>query len=608
MIPKEQIEKLRNSIDIVDVIGQRIDIKRSGANYKARCPFHDEKTPSFMVSQSKQIFKCFGCGVSGDPIKFIMMYDNLSYPDAIRSLASGYGVEIVEEHSNIAYDKSADDKKELFKNLNRSACEIFCKNLLKEIKDKNSRVSKYLSLRKIDQEMIKKFKLGYAADEWNFLNKYPEFSDHNDDLLIEAGLRKKNEKGHIYDQFRNRLIFPLSDQIGNVLAFSARAFDDDMQPKYLNSPETLLYKKNEVLYGLYQSLDTIRRSRRIILVEGNIDVITMHKFDITNTVAICGTSFTPNHARLIKRNADRVTILLDGDDAGKKSALKTAELLAEASMAPEIVVLPENSDPDSFLHSKGREEMEKILTHPVDMIELNIMISSSSEETVNDKAFIARSVIASLDHVKDPVLLDLYKKKAAERTGLSPEVIQREISKMPERRRVGTVKHAGNNTAYSFDPEDSTEFGIIYLMLTSADVRKIFLNQLIENDFKNSEASHLFLKIYELYEEGEEIKLNNILVDFDEKFKEFIIGFFIEQDEAFYGSESGSKSDPENEEKIQKAYRDSIRKMKLRKIAGKMENLMSELRYTKGSEEQNEILRKLSVLKKEQGELINGKT
>ncbi|MCK5760895.1 MAG: DNA primase, partial [Candidatus Delongbacteria bacterium] len=275
MISKEQIESVVNAADIVDVIGERVDLRRSGANHKAACPFHDEKTASFMVSHAKQIFKCFGCGVAGDAIKFIMLYDNINYPDAIRLLAGRYGIEIKETFSYQNHNKTDDDKKETMRSAMKLATEFYHQNLLNEIKNENSPFSKYVKERGLTEEDCKTFQIGYAPDKWHALKENSKFKDIDDKLLIEVGLRKQNEKGNIYDLFRNRLMFPVFDILGNIIAFSARTLDDEIQPKYVNSPESVIYKKSKVFFGFYQSKDKVRKTHAMILVEGNMDMVSM---------------------------------------------------------------------------------------------------------------------------------------------------------------------------------------------------------------------------------------------------------------------------------------------------------------------------------------------
>lgn len=606
MISKDQIERVQNTADIVDIIGERIDVKRSGSNFKARCPFHDEKTPSFMISSSKQIFKCFGCGASGDSIKFVMMYDNLSYPDAIRHIASKYGIDIVETYSERTKDTSSDDQKEQLRVLNKNACDFFYESLIKEYSKDGSQVIKYLNERKIDREFVDKFRLGFAPDDWNSLKLDARFIPYKDEILVEAGLRKRNEKGNVYDQFRNRLMFPVFDQLGNIVAFSGRTLDDEIPPKYLNSPETSLYKKNQVLYGLYQAMDTIRKTKEIILVEGNVDLITMHKFGFTNTVAICGTAFTENHALLIKRNADRITVLLDGDEAGKKSALKTSEILISNGVNPSIVVLPDESDPDSCLYEIGRNEFEKLLKNSLSLIGLLLLSYDKANKNANYKFDFIKKIfeaIVNINNLNESQEDSLFN-EVENMLNIDKNILKRDFSKMiKERSTKKTAKNNDQKLDYVAKNEDMIEFSIIYLMLTDEIPRRNFLSEISEEDFKNKDASRLFLKIYELFEEGEQIKLNNILFDFDEKFKDFMIGFVIEQERAFFPDKEAAESET-HRMKIEKAYIDNLSKIKLRKTGDKIKNLTSELKYTDDQSRQNEILGEISGLKKVQKEII----
>jgi len=604
LISKDQIEKIQNTADIVDIIGERIDVKRAGSNYKARCPFHDEKTPSFMISSSKQIFKCFGCGASGDSIKFVMMYDNVSYPDAIRHIAAKYGIEIVETYSDRAKDPTSDDQKEQLRVLNKNACDCFYENLIREYGNENSKVIQYLNIRKIDREYVDKFKLGFAPDDWHFITKDQRFSLYKDETLIEAGLRKKNEKGSVYDQFRNRLMFPIFDQMGNVVAFSGRTLDDEVQPKYLNSPETSLYKKTNVLYGLYQAMETIRKSKEIILVEGNIDLISMHKWGFTNTVAICGTAFTEIHALLIKRNSDKITVLLDGDEPGKKSALRTSEILITCGVIPSITILPEDSDPDSFLNDKGPSELKMLMDEPLNIVELSILLNRGDEpENPNNKVSAAKAVIGTLKKIKDAVTLEFFMKEAAIKLGIDLSILKKELSHTGTEYSEKNRKKTEPRQEYIYRNEDSIEFSIIYLMLSDETSRRKFLSEINEVDFKNEEAFRLFSRIYELFEEGEQIKLNNILFDFDEKFKDFMIGFVIEQERAFSGDKDNAESETQRK-KIEKAFSDNLLKMKARKIGDKIKNLNSELKYTSDPIRQNELLNDITELKRQQKELV----
>ena len=483
---------------------------------------------------------------------------------------------------------------------------FFYESLIKEYSKDGSRVIKYLNDRKIDREFVDEFKLGFAPDDWNSLKLDARFIPYKDEILVEAGLRKRNEKGNVYDQFRNRLMFPVFDQLGNIVAFSGRTLDDEIPPKYLNSPETSLYKKNQVLYGLYQAMDTIRKTKEIILVEGNVDLITMHKFGFTNTVAICGTAFTENHALLIKRNADRITVLLDGDEAGKKSALKTSEILISNGVNPSIVVLPDESDPDSCLYEIGRNEFEKLLKNSLSLIGLLLLSYDKANKNANYKFDFIKKIfeaIVNINNLNESQEDSLFN-EVENMLNIDKNILKRDFSKMiKERSTKKTAKNNDQKLDYVAKNEDMIEFSIIYLMLTDEIPRRNFLSEISEEDFKNKDASRLFLKIYELFEEGEQIKLNNILFDFDEKFKDFMIGFVIEQERAFFPDKEAAESET-HRMKIEKAYIDNLSKIKLRKTGDKIKNLTSELKYTDDQSRQNEILGEISGLKKVQKEII----
>jgi len=305
-----------------------------------------------------------------------MLYDNLSYPDAIRLLASRYGIEIKETFSyqNQNKNKTDDDKKETMRTAMKLAVEFYHQNLLNEIKNENSSFTKYIRERGLTEEDCKLFKIGFAPDKWHALKENTSFKDIDDKLLIEAGLRKQNEKGNIYDLFRNRLMFPIFDIMGNAIAFSARTLDDEIQPKYVNSPESVIYKKSKVFFGFHQSKDTVRKTHSMILVEGNMDMVSMYKNGFTNTVALCGTAFTEDHALIMKRNADKINILFDGDDAGRKAAVKASEMLLSKGLDNTITLLPSDEDPDTFTEKYGNEALQNLIDNSLNLIDFKLEI------------------------------------------------------------------------------------------------------------------------------------------------------------------------------------------------------------------------------------------
>ena len=600
MISKEQIESVVNAADIVDVIGERLDLRRSGSNHKASCPFHEEKTASFMVSHAKQIFKCFGCGVAGDAIKFIMLYENINYPDAIRLLAGRYGIEIKETFSYQNHNKTDDDKKEIMRSAMKLATEFYHQNLLNEIKNVNSQFSKYVKERGLTEEDCKTFKIGYAPDKWHALKENNSFKDIDDKLLIEVGLRKQNEKGNIYDLFRNRLMFPIFDVLGNVIAFSARTLDDEIQPKYVNSPESAIYKKSKVFFGFYQSKDTVRKTHSMILVEGNMDMVSMFKNGFTNTVALCGTAFTEDHAQIMKRNADKINILFDGDAAGQKAAIKASEMLLSKGIDNTITMLPEGEDPDTFTEKFGNDALQGLMDKSLNLIDFKLEVLGSVDK-VDAKIAASRSIIESLKVITDDIILDQYVKEASEKLKVEEYLIRNALKKGNHRRK-SAVQSNVSAEKYSCSKKDLLEFNIVYLMLSNEKVCSEYLRTIDESYFLNHEATQLYMKFYELYEEGESINLNNILVDFEDKFKDFFIDYTASQENVFL-ADVDKEDEKGFEDKIDRAFKDSYLKIKKRYTKREIKQRTDQLKFTSDPEEQDRLMSEIIEIKNQEIEI-----
>ena len=355
MISDNTIQEIKERIDIVEVVGDFVDLKKSGSSYKALSPFTSEKTPSFFVSPSKQIFKCFSTGKGGDAIEFLKEVESMSYVEALKYLAEKYGIEIDEVDS---YSPQNTEKESLYIITSKSN-EFFIKNL--ESQDGQNFAKTYLDHRGFSSDMIKEFGIGYSSKDWNSLFNYLTENGYEEDLIEKAGLiiKKNNKK---YDRFRNRLMFPIHNLSGKVIAFGARQIKEDKkQPKYINSPETNLYVKSDVLYGLYQSKNDIRKEDKCILVEGYTDVISLYQIGIKNVVSSSGTSLTNNQIKLISRYTKNITILFDGDDAGLSASLRGMNLILENDLNVKIVSLPENEDPDSLSKKLDESKFKEFL-------------------------------------------------------------------------------------------------------------------------------------------------------------------------------------------------------------------------------------------------------
>jgi len=415
------LEEIKNRVDIVDLISQYVNLKRAGQNFKALCPFHSEKTPSFVVSPTKQIFHCFGCGEGGDIFTFLIKHEGLTYREAVRELAERAGIELK------GLRKGVDNRgeREILLRLNRDALLFFQESLMKD-----QEAMAYLERRGIDRDAQKAFSLGFAPRSWDSLMSHLEGRGYSTGLLTKAGFIAKGTKGY-HDVFRNRLIFPIYNLRGDVIAFGGRALDDSM-PKYLNSPETTLFNKGRVLYGLNLARDSIKKTGYALLMEGYIDVIISHIHGFTNAVAPLGTAITEEHGRLIKRFTDRVILVFDGDQAGVMAAKRATSILLPAGVDVGLLCLPEGDDPDSFLRRDGADAFRALLQRPLSIIDFLIRYGS-------DRMTVARDAIEMLSKMPDAIIQGSYIKMLSEALGINEFFIIEELKKARGRARRGEV-------------------------------------------------------------------------------------------------------------------------------------------------------------------------
>lgn len=428
MIPEDVIEKIKYENDIVDVISEKVRLKKSGRNYTGLCPFHNEKSPSFSVSRDKQIYKCFGCGEAGNVITFVMKTRNLSFIDAVRILAERV-------HIDLDFLESGNNKKnnanEKLLKLNVDAARFFFSNL-----KQNERANEYFLRRGITQNTIRKFGLGYAFDDWHGAMNYLLRKGYTEKELLTNGLIIKNDKGNRYDRFRNRIMFPVFDYRGKVIGFGGRVMDDS-KPKYLNSPETPLFKKGINLYGLNFALKN-QSSRTFIIVEGYMDCIALHQCGITNAVASLGTALTQSQAKLLKRYADNIIISYDADTAGQKATLRGLKILKDNGLEVKVLKVPRGKDPDEFVRKNGREAFEELIRNAMPLVDYRI---KSVEEGLNlsDNEQKMKYIKKTADILMelDPVEKDIYVKKIAEATGVKEQAIYDQLA--------GEIRKSTNN-------------------------------------------------------------------------------------------------------------------------------------------------------------------
>jgi DNA primase len=444
-ISDQVLEQIRHANDVVEVIGSYFPLKRAGANFRALCPFHKEKTPSFNVNPAKQIWHCFGCGAGGDVFKFVMQYENLDFPAAIRRLAERAGIRIEREESTGEPDRG--QKEQLLK-LHDEAATFFQENL------RTAEIAKrYLAKRKISAETARKWRIGYAPDSWDALIQWARSRKYKPELLEAGGLALPGDKGQ-YDRFRGRLMFSICDEQGRVIGFSGRILTDAKdQPKYVNSPETLIFQKGRVLFALDKARRSIIEEKFAVVCEGQVDTISCHEAGITNVVAPQGTALTEQHARILKRYAEEVVLMFDADAAGQKAAVRSAEPLWQAGIALRVAPLPEGHDPDSFVKTFGPTKLKEIITNgaPFFVYLLERLSQENDPRTDRGKLQIVRQMAEWLVRVPSPILLSSYAQQTAARLGVPEDAVRQVLRRLqpgragePRRSEATSETDAGN--------------------------------------------------------------------------------------------------------------------------------------------------------------------
>ncbi|MEQ8712373.1 MAG: DNA primase [Cyclobacteriaceae bacterium] len=430
MINPKTIDEIKSRMDVVEVVSDFVQLKKSGSNYKALSPFTQEKTPSFFVSPAKQIFKCFSTSKGGDAISFIMEVDGLSYVEALKYLAKKYNVELEEEQTSDEDQQRFNERESLFIILNFA--KDYYKDLLWENEEGQAIGLSYFKERGFTEETIKAFDLGYSLDIWDGLIKATKDKQYNEDLLEKAGLKivKDNRS---YDRFRGRVIFPIHNVTGKVIAFGARILKKaENQPKYINSPETELYQKSKILYGISQAKQEIRIEDNCYLVEGYTDVVSMYQNGVKNVVASSGTSLTEDQIKLISRYTSNVTVLFDGDKAGIKASLRGIDMLLEGDLNVRAVSFPDGEDPDSYAQKMSTSSFQNFLKEAsVDFIvfKANLLVKETKNDPVK-KAETIRDIVTSISKIPDPIKRTVYIKECSDLLDIDEAVLVTEQNKI----------------------------------------------------------------------------------------------------------------------------------------------------------------------------------
>ena len=498
------LDEIRNRLDIVDVISNYVPLKPSGKGHKGLCPFHQEKTPSFMVDSQKQIFHCFGCGEGGNIFSFIMKIEKVNFPEAVKILAEKAGVQLpsVQESNTREYR----EKNNIFK-LNEAAANYYQDNLV----NKQGRVAlQYLLKRQFKKEIIEKFQLGFALPGYdnlynNFIKKKVNIS-----ILLKSGLVTKSQKtGKVIDYFRNRIIFPIKNLQGKVVAFGGRVLDDQM-PKYINSPETPVYSKGKHLYGLYQARKSIRQKNQIIIMEGYTDVLIAHQYGFENAVASLGTALTNQQIDLIKRYADELIIAFDSDAAGKNATMRSLSILKEAGIKIKVLSIPVESDPADIIIKKGTSYFSFLLENALPLIDykIKVLMQRYNYKNSDGKLSIVREIFDDLKDIKSQLELQLEVKKIAEKLGLEEETILRDLNRF--RRGKSDLPNIQEKTSTESTHINAEKILIGCMLQKKESVEKIFSELKVEY-FTVKEHKEIISIIKDLYEKQEKIDIQKII-------------------------------------------------------------------------------------------------
>ena len=453
-IDRETVQKILDAADIVDVVSDFVSLKRRGANYIGLCPFHNERTPSFSVSKSKGICKCFSCGKGGSPVNFLMELEQMSYNDALRYLAKKYHIEI-KEHEMTEAEREAATERESMLAVNEFALQHFENNLNNTDDGRDIGLS-YFRERGINDVSIKKFRLGYSLDKRDDLLTSAKTKGYNEKYLVNTGLCIQNEGGKIYDRFKGRVMYPILGISGKVLGFGGRTLRKDKDvAKYVNSPESIIYRKSYELYGLYQAKQAIVKKDKCILVEGYMDVISMSQSGIENVVASSGTSLTEGQIRLIHRFTENVTVIYDSDPAGIKASLRGIDMLLAEGLNIKVMLLPEGEDPDSFAQSHSTSELEEYLaSHEQDFIEFktSILLQGAENDPIQRSKAI-NDIVRSISVVPDEITRTIYIKECSRQLEFDEKLLTRQVAKkIADRREKESQQRQRQTAAQSIEP------------------------------------------------------------------------------------------------------------------------------------------------------------
>ncbi len=602
LFPETVITDVLERSNIVELIASYVPLKRVGRSYKANCPFHPEKTPSFIVSSDKQIFHCFGCGVGGNALSFVMQYEKVNFREALEILAQRSGIPLPEPDKS-DFQRSREDFSKSLYSLYETASNFFNANLMSDAEAKGARG--YLQKRGLSKETAVRFKLGYAKAGWDTLIGHLKSKGSNLSLIDKSGLVVSKDEGGYYDRFRGRVIFPIIDIKDRVIGFGARVLDDSL-PKYINSPETSIYSKGKHLFGLSQARDAIRTQDQAIVVEGYLDMIIPFEAGIKNIVASLGTALTADQIRLLKRYTNRVVMLYDADLAGEIATLRALELLIKEDMDVRIARLPKGEDPDSYARKSGKDSFLKMIAEarPIFDYKLEHLLSKYDSTTTNGKDRIIREILPTIKKFKNQTIQAEYIRQLAEKLSLHEEALWEDFKVTEEDGYDNEELESSAVNHYRLTEIPITERMLVKLMLDEIHLVDQLRTMITPSDFIEEKLRKIVQFIFDFFSEGRDCK-PNILMN------------YLGDDEAIsILSELATLEihDCSNKEKL---ILDCVKRLKRDKILYQRHELQKEIATAQGlgnDEDMITLIKKLDHLNKEynslnkQRSLFHGKT
>jgi len=577
-IPDDKIEEIRMAVDIVDYVGQFVQLRKVGKNYVGLCPFHTEKTPSFTISPDKQLYHCFGCGAGGNIFNFVMQFEKVSFFEAVKKIAEYAGIELPKPERKEVWIET--EFEEIYE-ANRFAEQFFVRNLMRTSEGK--RGLEYLYKRGINDASIKIFGLGYASEQWDGLVQYAIKQNFPLESLEKAGLISKREDGAYYDRFRDRVIFPIFSVTGRIIAFGGRRLkEDESIPKYINSPETKVYSKSKILYGLYQAKEAIRKKGSVILVEGYMDCISLFQAGIENVVATSGTALTEEQVKLISNYAETVYFLYDADSAGARAMLRGIDIILAQGLELYIVKLPEGEDPDSFIKKSSVSEFEKLIENAVNFIEFKAetyqKLGKFDDPNVKSKAI--RSLVESISKIPDELKRTVFIREVSSKYKIPENVLAYELEKILLKNKNAQVKKEsqGKEIANSISvkmraiPPEEKDLAKI-LIEADENVLRFVFKYVNPKDLTSDFVRTIYQTVYDAFKESEKtsgysgVNVNELILKTeDNEFRSFLTNIVLSRYETskFWETKRGRRSDEFDE--IWKAVNDVLTRLYLRKI------------------------------------------